>query len=106
MKVERGVPIPTDGRVQKTETKVSVLKAMKHGDSVFFTDKNQAVSFLACGRQYLNRGLIPSNYHFISRQVEGGFRVWKIETKEQKIEIAKSESDWLDSVQAMDEARE
>jgi hypothetical protein len=77
MKIEKGVPIPTEGQGACKE-KYSFIETMEVGDSFLMTEKerNNLYSYFS------SRRTVP-HYKFISRTLENGtLRVWLKEKPE------------------------
>lgn len=70
LKIETGVPIPPHGREGSGHVQVA-LRALKLGQSVVLPVKSPGNAYTAAGK-YIGKG------KFTVRQVDGGFRVWRI----------------------------
>jgi len=68
LKIESNIPLPPPKRTASGMS--STLRAMKPGDSVFTSDRNQFLS-LRCTAYRLH---IP----IAGREVQGGFRLWRL----------------------------
>lgn len=67
LRIERGIPIPFFRRKKKYGPLVNEIRV---GDSVLFSNRNQAVSFW----QAIKKSGGEATY----RTVKDGFRVWKV----------------------------
>jgi hypothetical protein len=74
MKIEKGVPIPNQGGRGKRQ---SIAKSMEVNDSVFFPTPKEGYAF--SGAHGLRAALNRLGMKAVTRQVEGGIRVWRVE---------------------------
>lgn len=103
MIIETGIPIPIDGRKDRSSTSIALMTRMSHGDSILFDEKKKAQSFICSISTYKKRRKIPESWQFISRTVSGGIRVWKI-VDDPPIPITYEENKWLEACEDMDNA--
>lgn len=70
-KIERDVPVPPHHLAGEPGVTVAgTVRALKVGESVLFPAKSRYAAIAAIGR------VLPAKC--IGRQVEGGFRVWRV----------------------------
>jgi hypothetical protein len=70
IKIEKGVIIPAPKGGASRQSKYP-YKSMEVGDSFFAPGKN------ARGFSYITQWSKATGNHYISRKVEGGFRIWR-----------------------------
>ncbi len=73
-KIENGIPAPPR-RIRSgvhTESKAKAVWKLDPGQSVFFPDMKHSV------QSYLPRKSIRGKMTYVTKKVDGGFRVWRL----------------------------
>lgn len=73
LKIERGIPIPQNGRNGRTWGLSAVLRKMKPKESVFVPN---ADPLNTCRTASRIGGLTKAK--FVTRRVDGGVRIWRV----------------------------
>lgn len=71
--IESGIPIPPTWQYYGYH--IALLRKMKHGESVFMTDRNRVTGLLKAGKAY-GIGVVTR------KQPGGGWRVWRVGKRE------------------------
>lgn len=78
MKLESGIPIPAYGKGISGSCKYPLLLVMQVGDSFLIPTKNTQQEALAI-QNYLSQWSKKHGQKHVTRRVDGGVRVWRIE---------------------------
>ena len=118
LKIESNIPLQRPNNTSHKKKYVEIFEKMKFGDSVFFQEKKDYISFASSLRDYVgkNHHLYPNTLYYkhqfhkdrgleesqttvqyvYGRNVGNGYRVWLLDGKEMLIKKDKKNPFWKD----------